>query len=51
MNLNLRKKKTQIKNKDIMNGKKIERTKRKQLSLNASKSVCKMPNETVIDFD
>ena len=52
MNNNVRKKKTQIKGKDTICVKELKtKTKRKQLSQNASKSICKMSNEILIDFD
>jgi hypothetical protein len=50
MNSNIRKKKTQTKQKD-MNGKKTEKVKRKQLSQNATKLICKMNTETLVEFD
>lgn len=51
MNSNIRKKKTQIKKKDINSNKKTEKAKRKQLSQNATKLICKMNTETLVEFD
>lgn len=52
MNSNIRKKKTQIKKKDINNNnKKTEKVKRKQLSKNATKLICKLNTETLVEFD
>ena len=50
MNSNIRKKKTQTKKKDT-SGKKTEKTKRTQLSQNATKLICKMNTETLVEFD
>lgn len=54
MNSNIRKKKTQLKKKEkdtVSSGKKTEKTKRKQLSQNAMKKICKMNTETLVEFD
>ena len=50
MNSNIRKKKTQTKKKDGISVK-IEKTKRKQLSQNATKQVRKLNTETLVEFD
>ncbi len=50
MNSNIRKKKTQIKKKDGTYVK-VEKTKRKQLSQNATKQVRKLNTETLVEFD
>ena len=50
MNSNIRKKKTQTKKKDGT-GVKVEKTKRKQLSQNATKQVRKLNTETLVEFD
>ena len=49
MNTNIRKKKTQTKKKDSNN--KVEKTKRKQLSQNATKQIRKLNTETLVEFD
>ena len=52
MNSNIRKKKTQTKKKECVNKKsKTEKIKRKQLSQNAMKHICKMNTETLVEFD
>lgn len=53
MNSNIRKKKTQIKKKDstLPQKNKTEKTKRKQLSQNATKQVRKLNTETILEFD
>ena len=53
MNSNIRKKKTQIKKKDGKDcgNKKTEKVKRKQLSQNAMKQICKLNTETLVEFD
>lgn len=50
MNSNIRKKKTQTKKKDGTSVK-VEKTKRKQLSQNATKQVRKLNTETLVEFD
>jgi len=53
MNSNIRKKKTQTKKKDgaTPQKNKTEKTKRKQLSQNATKQVRKLNTETIVEFD
>ena len=54
MNSNIRKKKTQIKKKEPLScsgTKKTEKVKRTQLSQNATKLICKMNTETLVEFD